>query len=143
MRLTTVALAAAMCAPVALLAQYMPPGPQINGCPLRAVDAVIDSISPRGEMVLDENGEIVVARITTETRYRISGYSQKQIQEAPTIQFPAGTRGKFLICDLNGDVVDMKVVEDLKRKKKAKKAKNEPAAAEPNAAEQAEGKPRR
>ncbi|MBI1352894.1 MAG: hypothetical protein GC160_01010 [Acidobacteria bacterium] len=116
-------LALAPGAPTAAWGQYQPPGPQINGCPLRAVDAVIESISPKGEMVLNERGETIVGRITTETRYRISGYSQKQIQEAPSIQFPPGTRAKFLICEANGDVIDMKVVEDLRRDKKSKKKK--------------------
>lgn len=118
-------------APVLLLAasgasaQYLPPGPQTNGCPLLAVEARIDTISPRGEMVLTEvkRGELVVARITEETHYRLPGYSAKQIKEAHSVTFPKGTVAKFLICSLNGDVVDMKVPEDLSRKKQREEKK--------------------
>lgn len=109
-------------------AQYQPPGPQTNGCPLLAVEARIDTISPKGEMVLTEvkKGELVVARITEETHFRLPGYSPKQIKEAPSVTFPQGTVAKFLICSLNGDVVDMKVPEDLSRKsQKEKKEKKQ------------------
>ncbi len=104
-------------------AQYQPPGPQTNGCPLMAVEARIDTISPKGEMVLTEvkKGELVVARITEDTHFRLPGYSPKQIKEAPSVTFPQGTVAKFLICSLNGDVVDMKVPEDLSRKSKKEK----------------------
>ena len=113
-------------------AQYLPPGPQTNGCPLLALEARIDTISPKGEMVMTDmkKGELVVARITDETHYRIQGYSPKQIKEAPSVTFPKGTTAKFLICSLNGDVVDMKTSgedNELSRKaqkeRKAKKSK--------------------
>jgi hypothetical protein len=124
------ALGAAAAAP----GQYLPPGPQTNGCPLLAIEARIDTISPKGEMVMTDlkNGELVVARITDETHYRIQGYSPKQIKEAPSVTFPQGTTAKFLICSMNGDVVDMKVAgeeDELSRKaqkkRKAKKKKRE------------------
>ncbi len=106
--------------------QYMPPGPQTNGCPLLATEARIDTISPKGEMVMTDikNGELIVARITEDTHFRLQGYSPKQIKEAPSVTFPSGTVAKFLICSLNGDVVDMKQGEDLSRKsQKERKAK--------------------
>lgn len=99
-------------------AQYVRPGPQLEGCPLRSVDATIQTISPQGQLTLDSKGELIVAQITTETRYQIPGYDKKQIQEGLTVKFPPGTRAKFRICQSNGDVVDMKVLQDKKQKKK-------------------------
>lgn len=117
--LLTISMAAASSA------QYMPPGPQTNGCPLMAVEARIDTISPKGEMVMTDvkKGELVVARITADTHFRIPGYSPKQIKEAPSVTFPQGTVAKFLICSLNGDVVDLKISEDLSRKKQKEQKK--------------------
>lgn len=116
----------------------MPPGPQTNGCPLLAIEARIDTISPKGEMVMTElkKGDLTVARITEDTHFRLPGYSPKQIKEAPSVTFPQGTIAKFLICSLNGDVVDMKVGDaedrlsrkaqkERKRKKREKKAKED------------------
>jgi hypothetical protein len=114
-----VVLLAALALP--LTAQYTRPGPQEEGCPLRAVDAVIKTISPQGQMTLDSKGELLVAQITSETRYHIPGYDKKQIQEGITVKFPPGTRAKLRICERNGEVFDMKVVEDKKTKEKKKK----------------------
>ena len=97
--------------------QYVPPGMQLDGCPLRAVDATIKTISPQGQLTLDSKGELIVAQITSETRYRIPGYDKKQIQEGLTVKFPPGTRAKFRICQRNGEVMDMKVVADKKKRK--------------------------
>jgi hypothetical protein len=105
-------------AAVSLPAQYVRPGPQMEGCPLRAVEATIQTISPQGQLTLDSKGELIVAQITSETRYQIPGYDKKEIQEAPTVKFPPGTRAKFRICQSNGEVMDMKVLEDKKNKKK-------------------------
>ena len=103
-----------------LSAQYTRPGPQEEGCPLRAVDGVIQTISPQGQLTIDSKGQLMVAQITSETRYQIPGYDQKQIQEGVTVKFPPGTRAKFRICDRNGEVFDMKVVDDKRDKKKKK-----------------------
>lgn len=111
-------LLAAFLAASTLSAQYVPPGMQLEGCPLRSVDATIQTISPQGQLTLDDKGKLVVAQITSETRYLIPGYDKKQIQEGLTVRFPPGTRAKFRICERNGEVVDMKVIEDKKKKKK-------------------------
>ena len=58
-----------------LAAQYVPPGQQTTGCPLRNVDARIKTISPQGQLTLDAKGELVIGQITSETRYQIPGYS--------------------------------------------------------------------
>ncbi len=102
----------------ALPAQYTRPGMQLEGCPLRAVDGRIQTISPQGQLTLDHKGELIVAQITDQTRFLIPGYDKKQIQEGLTVRFPPGTRAKFRICQRNGEVVDMKVVEDKKKKKR-------------------------
>ena len=104
----------------ALPGQYTRPGMQLEGCPLRAVDAKIQTISPQGQLTLDSKGELLVAQITSETRFLIPGYDKKQIQEGLTVRFPPGTRAKFRICERNGQVVDMKVTADKKSKKKRK-----------------------
>lgn len=109
---------ATLCAASTLSAQYAPPGMQLEGCPLRAVDATIQTISPQGQLTLDDKGKLVVAQITSETRFLIPGYDRKQIQEGLTVRFPPGTRAKLRICERNGEVIDMKVVEDKKEKKK-------------------------
>jgi len=102
----------------ALPAQYTRPGMNIEGgCPLRAVDAKSQTISPQGQLTLDSKGELIVAPLTPDTRYRIPGYEKDQIQEGLTVKFPPGTRAKCRICQRNGDVVDMKVIEDKKKKK--------------------------
>ena len=105
------------CLALPLSAQYVRPGPQTEGCPLRVVDGVIKTISPQGQLTIESKGQLHVAQITTETHMRIPGYNQKQIQEGLTVKLPAGTRGKFRICERNGEIHDMKVVEDKKKKK--------------------------
>ena len=111
----------AFCISSVLSAQYVPPGMQLEGCPLRSVDATIQTISPQGQLTLQDKSQLVVAQITSDTRFLIPGYDKKQIQEGLTVRFPPGTRAKFRICERNGEVIDMKVVEDKKRKKKGKK----------------------
>lgn len=113
-------LALLLLAGASLSAQYKRPGMDLeSGCPLRAVEATIKTISPQGQLTLDSKGELIVAQITSETRYRIPGYDKKQIQEGLTVKFPPGTRAKLRICQSNGEVVDMKVIEDKKKKKKS------------------------
>ena len=90
----------------------------MEGCPLRAVDGTIQTISPQGQLTIDSKGELVVGQITSETRFLIPGYDKKQIPEGVSVKFPPGTRAKFRICERNGEVVDMKVVTDKKSKKK-------------------------
>jgi hypothetical protein len=101
-----------------LSAQFVPPGPQTEGCPLRVVDGVIKTISPQGQLTVESKGQLAVAQITSETLIRIPGYEQKQIQEGITVKLPPGTRAKMRVCDRNGEVYDMKVVEEKKEKKK-------------------------
>ena len=97
--------------------QYVPPGPQMEGCPLRAVEATIKTISPQGQLTLDSKGELIVAQVTSETRYQIPGYDKKQIQEGLTVKFPPGAHAKLRICERNGEVIDMKVLPEKKKKK--------------------------
>jgi hypothetical protein len=100
-----------------LSGQYVPPGPQLeSGCPLRAVDGIIHTISPQGQLTIDSKGQLFVGQITSETRYQIPGYDKKQIQEGPSVKFPPGTRAKFRICERTGEIVEMKVVRDKKKK---------------------------
>ena len=89
----------------------------MEGCPLRAVDGTIQTISPQGQLTIDSKGKLVVAQITSETRYQIPGYDKKQIQEGLSVKFPPGSRAKFRICERNGEVIDMKLLEDKKKKK--------------------------
>ncbi|MEZ5366660.1 MAG: hypothetical protein R2748_31045 [Bryobacterales bacterium] len=107
-----------VCFALPLSAQYVPPGPQTEGCPLRAVDGIIKTITPQGQLTIESKGQLRVAQITSETHMRIPGYDQKQIQQGLTVKLPPGTRGKFRICERNGEIYDMKVVEDKKKKKK-------------------------
>ena len=103
-----------------LSAQFVPPGPQTEGCPLRAMEAVIKTISPQGQLTLDSKGELIVGQITSETLIRIPGYDQKQITEGITVKLPPGTQAKLRICERNGEIYDMKVVEVKKKKDKKK-----------------------
>ena len=112
-------LAFAILLATSLSAQYQRPGMDLeSGCPLRAVDAKIRTISPQGQLTLDSKGELIVAQITPETRYLIPGYDKKQVQEGLTVTFPPGTRAKFRICQRTGEVIDLKLIGDKKKKKK-------------------------
>ena len=108
-------LAAALA--LAASAQYVPPGPQETGCPLRAVDGRIQTLSPQGQATIDAKGELVVAQLTDETRYQLPGRSGKAIKKGLQMQLPVGTRAKFRICERNGEVYDLKIIEEKLGKK--------------------------
>lgn len=96
------------------------PGPQA-GCPLRAVKARIEKISPQGELVLAVKGRFMPARLTSETRYDIPGYSRKALREGTDVKLEPDTEARLRICEWNGEVYHLKVLPDGKKEKKKDK----------------------
>lgn len=92
------------------------PGPQA-GCPLRAVKARIEKVSPQGELVLDAKGRLMVAKITDETRFDIPGYDRKQLRKGANVSLAPDTEVRARICERNGEVYHLKVLSDAKKKK--------------------------
>lgn len=102
---------------------YIPPGPQ-DGCPSHNVKALIERISPQGEMILRVKGELMVAKITNDTRYRIPGYKQKTLSMGVAVQLPANTEARLRICHTNGEVLFMRVLSLPKNKEPEAKGKS-------------------
>jgi len=101
---------------VPALAQLMgpdgaPPRPP-ESCPLRSVnDGMLERISPDGHLVFRYKGELMVGKTTSETRYRIPGYSKRQLHAGQLVKLQPGTRAKMRICERTGEVVEMKILE--------------------------------
>jgi hypothetical protein len=113
LRWIAVVAVAAVASP-ALAQNVQRPGPLV-GCPLRDVKATIEKISPQGEMVLDVKGELMVAKLTDQTRYVIPGYDKKELHKGVAIRLPAKTQARLRICLTNGEVEHMKVLSQPKK----------------------------
>lgn len=88
-----------------------PPRPP-ESCPLRSVnDGMLERISPDGHLVFRYKGELMVGKTTSETRYRIPGYSKRQLHAGQLVKLQPGTRAKMRICERTGEVVEMKILE--------------------------------
>lgn len=83
-----------------------------EGCPLRSVnEGLLERISPEGHLVFRYKGQLMVAKTTSETRYRIPGYTKRQLHAGQLIKLQPGTRAKMRICERTGEVVEMKILE--------------------------------
>ena len=80
-------------------------------CPLRAVKATLQTISPEGHLTFYSKGELMVAKTHEETLFRIPGYSQDELKEGAVVKLRPNAKVKMRVCDRDGLVYEMKVVE--------------------------------
>lgn len=90
---------------------YISPNSHGEGCAVRSVTAVLERISPEGHLVLDVKGDIMAAKTTERTRYRIPGYTKKELRKGALVHLKPKTRARMRICQTTGEVLDMRVLD--------------------------------
>jgi len=87
----------------------------ITGCPLRSVKATVEKIGPNGGLVLrTKKNDVMAALVTGETLLRIPGYSQDDLDRGQLIRLSVGTPAKLQICERDGTVYELKLLEKPK-----------------------------
>lgn len=94
---------------------YTPPNDFEFACPMRAVTAVLKTISPEGHLTFESKGRLMVAKATDETLFRIPGYSKQELKEGALVKLQPNARAKMRICERNGLVYEMKVLDQPRR----------------------------
>ncbi len=90
---------------------YVTPNSHGEGCAIRSVTAVLEKISPEGHLVLDVKGDFMAAKTTERTRYRIPGYTKKELRKGAAVHLKPKSRARMRICESTGEVLDMRVLE--------------------------------
>ena len=90
----------------------------MTGCPLRSVKAKIEKIGPNGGLVLRtlKKNDVMAAIVTDDTLLRIPGYSQDDLDRGQLIKLAVDTPAKIQICELNGQIYELRLLEEPKTK---------------------------
>ena len=77
---------------------YRSPNDFEFACPMRAVTAVLKTISPEGHLTFESKGQLMVAKTTEETLFRIPGYSKDELKAGALVKLKAGSKAKMRFC---------------------------------------------
>ena len=99
---------------------YVPPNDFEFACPMRAVTATLKTISPEGHLTFEHKGRLMVAKTTDETLFRIPGYTKEELDQGALVKLKPNAKAKMRICERNGLVYEMKVIDQPKSGKDEK-----------------------